>query len=631
VFSACVRRICHQKNDNNMNKSLMVWVVALLLVSCGGGGSNSVTASTSAPTSNPPPPASENVSEQLRDDLQGLTLGVFYDSSYEALISRFPETIVWRGLSDLYPQEQATLDNLSDEYRRETFAMYKVVLDVLHTYDRALLPDEEKLNYDVYEWYLQDIVDRLEFIYYEFAATYSLFGVQNETQTMFTDLHPLETAQDAEDYINRLRGMVTKFSQLAAHLSRQVQAGVVEPSLTLNVAIEQAFAMSLTAANSNPYFTRFRDDIAGITGLDNRERQALLNEARAAVVNGVIPAYRQLTSALQGLVGLSSPSIGVGQFPRGRSYYAYMLKHHTTTSLSATQIHQLGLDELQRIHAEMRLIFDQLGYPQNETLQQQFNRVRLDGGVIPAASVKATYESIIHATEQTIDEAFDIFPAADVIVAPDDFGGYYISPSLDGSRPGAFYAGTSIDQPWFQMPTLTYHESIPGHHTQISLALEQDVPVFRKLERATAFTEGWGLYAERLASELGWYDNDVYGELGRLQFEAMRAARLVIDTGIHEFDWSFNQAVQFNVDNVGASNGESQGAAGRYSVIPGQATAYMIGMLKILDERQRAMDELGPLFNLKEFHRVVLESGAIPLDLLDGVIDRYIAAKLATP
>jgi len=181
------------------------------------------------------------------------------------------------------------------------------------------------------------------------------------------------------------------------------------------------------------------------------------------------------------------------------------------------------------------------------------------------------------------------------------------------------------------MPSLTYHESVPGHHTQIAIAMEQEGPAFRKTVRFTAFVEGWALYAERLAYELGWYTNDPYGDLGRLQYEALRAARLVMDTGIHSLGWSFEQAVQFNMDNLGASRGSSESAAGRYSVVPGQATAYMIGMLHILDVRQRAMDQLGAESDLREFHRVVLTSCGVPLALLDGVVDAWIAEKLAQP
>ena len=368
-----------------------------------------------------------------------------------------------------------------------------------------------------------------------------------------------------------------------------------------------------------------------VTRPSARPVRAAVHSNPSATENSVAPAYRRLRDQLQNLLANAPPIIGVGQYPRGGEWYAYALRHHSTTDLTPAEVHQLGLDELARIHAEMRLVFDDLGYPQNESLEQLYARVARDGGIIPAADVKPTYESIIAEAESRLGEAFDIFPSADVIVLPDPSGGFYIGPSFDGTRPGAFYAGTTSDQAWFSMPSLTYHESVPGHHTQIAIAMDQDVPAFRKIVGFTGLVEGWALYAERLAHELGWYEGDPYGELGRLQFEALRAARLVIDTGIHSVGWSFDDAVQFNRDNVGASLGSSRGAAARYSVWPGQATAYMVGMLEILRQRQRAMDALGPQFDLKAFHRAVLSNGAVPLTLLDDVVDRYIAAAANTP
>jgi len=607
-----------------MKKSLFASLFLILATSCGGGG-----AGDSPPATSNPPVAGPTVAEQLAADLQGLALDQFYFESYEALVSRSPETIVWQALTDIFPLDRVGLDDLSDSYQRDTFAMNQVVLDALQTYDRSALDADAQLNFDVYQWHLQDVVDRLEFIYYDFLASYSIFGVQEDTRQFFTDIHPLATQQDAEDYVTRLNAVALKFSQVSDHLIRQSGAGIIEPALTLQIALNQVANLAEGSVDTNPYFTRFSDKLDTIVGLNSADRQNLRNAARTATINSVIPAYQELLQTMQSLLSNASPSIGLRQFPRGNDYYAYLLRHHTTTDLTAAEIHQLGLDELQRIQFEMRLIFDQLGYPQNETLQQLFARVTDDGGIIPAANALSTFEGIIAIAEQNLDQAFDIFPAADVVVIADDFGGFYIGPSFDGSRPGVFYAGTTTDQPWFQMPSLTYHEAVPGHHLQIALAMEQYVPAFRKLVRATAFVEGWALYAERLAYELGWYDDDIYGNLGRLQFEALRAARLVIDTGIHSLGWSFDRAVQFNEENVGWSHGSSQGATARYSVIPGQATAYLVGMLQILQSRQRAMDTLGAQFDLKAFHHALLSNGAMPLALLDSVVDRYIAEKLA--
>jgi len=613
----------------NLMKQLPVGIVVLVLLAGCGDNKGCSPCTVGDPPDAPPPPPVTTASDQLATDLQGLSLDDYYDVSIAALVQRSPETIIWRSLLDVYPQDAATLDSLSDSYQRETFAMYQVALDALRTHDRSILDADGQLDYDVYEWFLTDVVNRLPFIYHDFASTYGLFGIPRDTEQLFTEVHPLNSAQDAEDYVTRLGRVEAKFAQLEDHLMLQHSNGIVEPALTMQVAIDQVAAMAQMAADQNPYYTRLADDIDNIPGLGQVQRDDLLNRALSMVDHGIGRAYGNLLLRLQGLHALAPASIGVGQYPDGDAYYQYALRHHTTTDLTAAEVHQLGLDELVRIKAEMRLIFDQLGYPANETLPELFARVTADGGIIPAANVKSTYEAIIDLANQNVGDAFDIFPSADVVVIGVPFGGYYIGPSRDGSRPGAFYAGTQNDEPWFQMRSLAYHEAVPGHHTQIAIWTDQDLPVPREAVRSTAFIEGWALYAERLAWELGWHENDPYSNLGRLQYEALRASRLVMDTGIHSMGWSFDQATQFNVDNIGATVGSSQGAAARYSVWPGQATAYMVGMLKILSERQRAMDALGAQFDLKGFHRALLTNGPVPMALLERVVDRYIADTLA--
>lgn len=611
-----------------MRQYLLTAAILFLLLACGGG---SGYGGDSGPPPPPPPPPGPSAAELLAEELQGLTLDDFFFESFGALLKRSPEDVVWDALESTFPLDDVLLNDLSDAYQRETFAMYQVVLDALRTYDRSMLTADQQLDYDVYEYYLQDVVERLEWIYYDFRATYMLFSAQSSTELFLADIHPLATRQDAEDLIARLNLVDDKFDQLIAHLENQRAAGIVEPRLTLDIALDRVAAIADSAVDDNPFFTNFVDKVQTIPDLGDSDRDDLIARARSAVAGSVDRGYERLRTQLQSLRANASPSIGVGQFPRGSEYYAYALRHHTTTDLTPAEVHQLGLDELVRIHAGIREIFDQLGYPQNETLEQLFDRARQDGGIIPAPEVKPTYEAIIADAQSRLGEAFDIFPSADVIVLGGPFGGFYVGPSFDGTRPGAFYAGTEVDESFYRMPSLAYHEAIPGHHTQIAIAMDQDVPAFRKIVRFTAFVEGWALYAERLAYELGWYDGDPYGDLGRLQFEALRAARLVMDTGIHSLGWSFDQAVAFNRENVGAPLGSSRGAAARYSVYPGQATAYMIGMLQILDERQRAEDVLGDRFDLKAFHRALLSNGAVPLSVLDDVVDRYIAEAQSGP
>jgi uncharacterized protein (DUF885 family) len=276
----------------------------------------------------------------------------------------------------------------------------------------------------------------------------------------------------------------------------------------------------------------------------------------------------------------------------------------------------------------MREIFDQLGYPQDESIPALFTRVAQDSGYASGAEIVQGYEDIISAADQNITSVFDLRPSIGVIVVGGPTGGYYNPPAVDGSRPGMFYAQNTGRVPKYSMPTLAYHEAIPGHHTQIAIAQQLDLPSFRKGSDFTAYVEGWALYAERLAYELGFYDGDPYGNLGRLQAEAFRAARLVVDTGLHAKKWTFAQAVDFMVENTGMSENMMQGEVSRYISLPGQATAYYIGFTKILELRQLAMDKLGDQFDLKEFHNVILGNGAMPLDILEQVVNNYIQSKL---
>lgn len=609
-------------------------VLLCLLAACGDPARqvHDVTPEPVVTPPPPPPPAAPTAAEILDADLEGLTLDDYYDVSYEALTRRSPESIIWNAMTGIYPLDNAMLDNLSGGYVQETFDMVEVALNRLRSYDRSALSADEQLTYDFFEFWLQDELDGRDFADYRFIATYNFFGVHSQTQRFFTDIHPMETLQDAEDYIDRLNDVDRKFENVADQLVRASALGVIEPRLSMDIAIFYFSQIADAAPTDVSYYTAFAAKLAQIPGLSDAERQDLDLKAQSAVRFSVIGGYQAVRDQLNVLRGNAPANIGVGQYPNGVEYYNYMLRHHTTTNLTAAEIHQLGLDELDRIHAEMRVIFDQLGYPQNETLEELFTRVAADGGIIQATDVKTTYENIVAAAEAQLATAFDIFPSADVVVGDDQFGGFYIGPTFDGSRPGTFYAGTQNDEPWYQMPSLAYHEAVPGHHTQIAIAMDQtDGEVFRRTVRFTSFVEGWALYAERLAWELGWYAGDPYGDLGRLQYEALRAARLVMDTGIHAMGWTFEEAVQFNMDNVGSTRNSSEGAAARYSVVPGQSTAYMIGMLQILDQRQRAMDELGSDFDLIGFHRALLTSGGIPLGLLEGVVDRYIAEASGTP
>jgi uncharacterized protein (DUF885 family) len=296
--------------------------------------------------------------------------------------------------------------------------------------------------------------------------------------------------------------------------------------------------------------------------------------------------------------------------------------------MSAEEIHQLGLSELERIHGEMRQAFEQLGFSSNNSLAANYNQLAAEGGLVQGEAILRRYEELITDASQNLGGAFDVMPQAAVEMGRIPSGAaFYSSASVDGTRPGVFYAPVGGQQPAYNMATVAYHEAVPGHHFQISLQREMDLPLMRNLTVFSGYAEGWALYAERLASELGWYADDPYGDLGRLQYEAHRAARLVVDTGIHSRQWTFDQAVDFLVENTGLPEAFMRSEVARYIVWPGQAASYYLGFLKMLELREQAKAQLGEAFDLVEFHRVVLGAGSVPLEVLEGVVEDWLASK----
>ncbi len=602
-----------------INTLLVLFLLFALLAGCSG-----LKSAGEDPAGAPAP-------EAALAALEGLPIGEFFDESFYLILQRDPELVVELGLGKVVALEKAELTNMSDEYARETQQLESAILAMLREYDRNTLSPDQQISYDVYEWYLDDLVRGHEFLYYDYTVTHFLLtSTQTLLKMFFTDVYPITSKQDAEDYVARLYMVDDKFAQLIKGLKVREQAGIIPPRFSLQWALSDMKNMAGSDAAFSPFLTVLQEKVNALEGLSQDEKNAIFTDAKKAVSESVIPAYANLEEYIRHLKTVAPTDDGVWQFEHGEAYYVYTLRHHNTTELTPDEIHALGLRELERIHAEMRAIFAELGYPAGESLSQSYGRVAQDGGHIPGNKVVQTYEEILDHADQNLDAAFDIRPVAELIVVGGDSGAYYNSASLDGSRPGAFYAiAGGRGEPYYKMPTIAYHEGIPGHHYQIALAQEMDLPLFRNVVVFNAYAEGWALYAEGLANELGWYDDDPYGNLGRLQLEAFRAVRLVVDTGIHAKGWTYGQGVDFFVENVGRSQGMAEYEVARYITLPGQATSYMIGSLKILELRQRAMDALGADFDIIEFHRVVLSNGSMPLEILEQVVDNYIEAKLA--
>jgi uncharacterized protein (DUF885 family) len=581
------------------------------------------------PTPSPSTAVEVSAVDEIIASLSGLSLEQFFEQSFNQLVRRYPETITEEGLDQVFGTGNDQLNNLSDSYVRETQALEKAILEILRTYDRDSLPSDQQVSYDVYEWYLDDLVRGHEFMYYDYPVTHFITGVQIQTINFFTDIHPVTNQEQAEDYIERLSQVDTKFEQLIEGLKLREQAGVVLPKFLIRWTVGDIRAIANAAPRSTPFYTVFAEKVQALDDVNEDEQLVLLEAAEQEIEASVIPAFQSLADTLDQQAAIATDEHGVWKLPNGEAYYQYILSHHTSTDLSPDEIHELGLQEVDRIQAEMRAIFEQLGYPEDESLNSLFGRVLSDSGLLYSQDIVAGYEAIIREADQKVGAVFDLRPKAEVVVIGVPQGGYYIGPARDGSRPGAFYATQTGSETRFSMPSLAYHEAIPGHHFQIAIAQELDLPGFRTAVGSTGYIEGWALYAELLAYELGFYKDDPYGNLGRLQMELFRAARLVVDTGIHAKGWTYDQGVEYMLENTGLPPGQIQFEVSRYITWPGQATAYKIGMLKILELRQLAMEQLGDRFDLKEFHNVLLGNGGMPLEVLERVVQDYIDAKLA--
>ncbi|MBN2394659.1 MAG: DUF885 family protein [Anaerolineae bacterium] len=605
-----------------------------------------VPTATPEPTEMPEPSATATLAfssptmAETMASLQDLSIDAFFETSHRQLRLRDPEGLTGDGLSEVYGLRDDQLTNLSDAYIRETQALEAAILDLLRTYDRDALTPEQQLSYDVYEWTLDNLVQGHAFMYHNYPVHHFLNSYHDNLIRLFTEIHPLVTQQNAEDYVARLSQVNDQAEQVLEGLTIREELGVVPPKYILEMAIGQMLDY-LHVSSPDPtkvkgaslsVYTVFAEKLDAMEDLDSEDRQAMLDAALTNIETAFIPAYIKLLEYLEKLTTVATDDAGVWKFPDGDAYYAYRLRDQTSTDLTPQEIHELGLAEVTRIQAEMRQAFNALGYPKEASLRELVKRAADEGGYYDIrsqdgkAQLVAAYETILDDVDQKLDTVFSIRPPTDVAVVGGPIGGYYVSGTRDGSRPGAFHVSTSGS--WvakYRMPSLTYHETVPGHHLQIATAQSLNLPGFRNDVFFNGYAEGWAVYAERLAWEMGLYDDDPYGNIGRLDYELLRAVRLVVDTGIHAMRWTREEARAYMLDVFGSAY-----EVDRYIVMPAQATGYKIGMLKILELRQQAMEALGDRFDLKAFHNVMLTNGSVPLEILERLGRKYIDDTLAS-
>ncbi len=564
---------------------------------------------------------------------------VFLDAAFEEQLARSPQSLTALGRKDQYDR----LNIHTDAYRRQSLALAQRQLAQLRAqFDPARLGPAGRLSYRLFEEEIERDVDSFPWRRHGFPASTN-GSPAGSIPAFLINQHRIDSVVDAEAYIARLREVERVMNEITANMAQQAQMGIVPSRFNFEPVRADARRVlagaPFVAGEDTPVLADFKAKVAKLDGPE-AEKTRLIAEAQEALTGPFHNGYRTFLSTWDALEAQSAGNRGAWSLPEGEAFYAHRLSLSTTTDLSADRIHQIGLDQVARIHGEMERIKTQVGF--TGTLQQFFAQV-IAGDEYKYANSDAGRQQYLADARRYSDQVMQVaptwfgrLPKAELEVrAVEEWRqetapvAFYNRPSEDGSRPGIYYVNladmTQVLKP--QIEAISYHEGAPGHHFQIALAQElPNVPMFRRFGGYGAYTEGWGLYAEGLGKEMGFYE-DPMSEFGMYSTQLWRAVRLVVDTGIHDKRWTREQAIQYFVDNALLSKRDATKEVERYFNWPGQATSYMIGQLKILELRDRARQALGERFDIREFHAVVLENGSVPLDVLEDLVDAYIAER----
>ncbi|RKQ71052.1 uncharacterized protein (DUF885 family) [Litorimonas taeanensis] len=563
----------------------------------------------------------------------------WFNAYDEASLKRYPERLAARGIKERMDE----WNDMSKSFYLEGLDRRAQAADELKAnFDRADLTPQNQLSYDIFLDQTDRMLEGRKWYDYRYAFN-QMYGTHSGIPTFLLNQHKIENLEDAQAYIARLQSVDKKLGPVIKYAKESFDKGIAPPAFVYGHVLRDIDnIVSGAPFDDSDKLNLMLDNLKKKTeklNLTEAQRETLFTDAITALQNVVGPAYAELRTELQRQQASASTDDGVWKLPNGADYYAYELKMMTTTDMTPSEIHDLGLSEVDRIHSEMRDIMKQVGF--EGTLQEFFEFTRSDPQFFYTEDGgKERYLSeatdLINIMKGELDSVFIQKPKAELEVrAVEAFReqsagkAFYSRPAADGSRPGYYYANLyrMEDMPIYQMEALAYHEGIPGHHMQLAIAQElEGIPDFRKYARFTAYTEGWGLYSEFLPKEMGFYE-DPYSDFGRLAMELWRAARLVVDTGLHDKKWTREKAIDYLVTNTPNPKGDCVKAIERYIVMPGQATAYKIGMNKILDLRAKAKTALGDKYDIREFHDVVLRNGPLPLSVLEDQVDAYIAEK----
>ncbi|AXV66164.1 DUF885 family protein [Pseudoalteromonas lipolytica] len=564
----------------------------------------------------------------------------FFEDTFNRDVMKSPVYQTYMGIKKDYDK----WDDGSEERVLADFEQTKADLVALKAINRELLDDATKVSYDLKKQALENEIADFKWRHYNYPVN-QMFGVHSMIPAFLINQHQIADVSDAKAYISRLNGVTMVIDQLIKDLDVRADKGIIAPKFVFPHVIDSSknilHGAPFDTGEDSTLLADFKRKVAALE-ISESEKSALINDAEKALKAAVKPSYTKLINYLAQLEKRADERDGAWKFPDGETFYNNALARTTTTDLTAKEIHSIGLAEVARIHDEMRAIKEKVGFDGDLKAFMQFMKTDKQFYYPNTAEGKQRYldeaTALIDNMKSRLDELFIVKPKADLKVkAVEAFRekaagkAFYQQPAPDGSRPGIYYANLYDMEamPTYQMEALAYHEGIPGHHMQIAIAQElEGVPKFRKFGGYTAYVEGWGLYSELVPKEMGLYE-DPYSDFGRLAMELWRACRLVVDTGIHAMKWTRQQGIDYYVNNTPNATSDGVKMVERHIVMPSQATAYKVGMLKILELREAAKEQLGDKFDIREFHDVVLKNGAVPLNVLEKFVDQWVAKKQA--
>lgn len=548
---------------------------------------------------------------KVRSDPEQATLKQYFDAKEQDALDRklTPNTVVFRAAE---------------------VAEAKKSLTELAKIDQSTLTPQQRASAATIAWSLQGTVDGYPYRDYNFVFN-QFTGLHVQIVNFLSQQHPIRNRRDIENYLVRLKAVADKMDTGIVQARGAAGHGILMPTFITQASIGQLDRFLDGAPENNVFVASLVQRMANVKDLPAAEQTRFAADATAIVKQSIIPVFQRTRTLLQEQLPKTTSDAGLWRLPNGNKAYAVLLRQMTSTDYTPQQIHEIGLREVARIEKEMNGLLVSIGYSEG-TIKARMEKLEQDQQpkeVDPRPQLLARYDAILRDAEARARDLFDITPKAPVVVKREPpftektAAAHYTGPARDGTRPGIFWA--PMPGPQFRivgMRTLVYHEGVPGHHFQVALQQENTgLPRYRRdrvFGVGSAYGEGWALYAEQLAAENGWYGDDVVGRLGQLDAELFRARRLVVDTGLHAMKWTRQQGIDYGIPPAEVD---------RYVVMPGQACAYKIGMIRILDLRAKAQRALGDKFNIKAFHNTVLETGNVPLPVLERVIDEWIATQ----